>query len=604
MDNIVIIAFNRTGSNAFGQGFQNKERKYFGEIHNSNEFYNSNEFFNIGLKDKEINFECIDIPFHLSGMHQAKQWVHLCKLGFNKLKTVEKGSFKWIVKLSLEPLFGLAQTEKDKQLIKNYLEKEVLPQYKCLYLTRDSFVDKFTSQLMAYGSMIYDSNNYVIGNDKKEVKYNKDFFIKLQESKKMHFGILEHSKITYEYWSDYFSKKIPTYTYSDKIKDITTEWKNVFKEYDGAGDTKFKKLNVGNIQYNVFKEQVKSDIKSFFRIQPATYYNKSMFSSIQEPNFFTPKEVKEVKSNYENLEKIILEEFFEDNPGSSKITCMHIMNIDCNDITHIARVNKDTNELYGHPGEHNDRDFKLFMQTVDVSWFSDVKNIIRKKFNAMGRDGGEKETLSFFNFLFPFETHCDGFHLSPEFSATTRADSGIEEMVKEEQRRSPYIHLHQGLINLEADPHHGTIIFDQWYPMCHFLDHSKDETSTWSTGEAPYRQNMHFYKGDDDNRWGEKIRHYSHSHMDKKDYNKIIEHIYGVNDLDERDDFPYEATYGLTLEKELLFDKPGTLISWDAKKFHKPKPFPRKTYSEFLQNPDRLCLQYESIGDYYTRKDY
>ena len=69
-----------------------------------------------------------------------------------------------------------------------------------------------------------------------------------------------------------------------------------------------------------------------------SYYNQHMYESIQVHDFFTVAEVNEIKNNYIELEEIILEEFFETPRSKAKLSVVHIMNRESNDITSIARI--------------------------------------------------------------------------------------------------------------------------------------------------------------------------------------------------------------------------------------------------------------------------
>lgn len=309
-----------------------------------------------------------------------------------------------------------------------------------------------------------------------------------------------------------------------------------------------------------------------------------MYPSIEVDDFLTRDEVSEITRNYNELEKLILEDFFEEEPDNSKITCLHVMDWDKNSISYITRITGDK-RFIGHGGEASDDDFKLFMALIDTDWIQDTKDLLARRLNQIQRGSSDVITISFFDFFLPFETHSDGFDLSEEIKSSRRSPE-IDLIVEEMKKNASYNFLHQGLINIDADPNHGTIIFDQWYPMSVYCDYSMDNTKRWSTGWGPYKETIQFYKGDEPERYGEHIRNFTHEYMNIEDYNKISEF--------DKIHFPYEASYGLSLEKELLFGQPGKLISWDGKKFHKPKPFPRVSYKEGLQR-NRLCLQYEVI---------
>ena len=592
MSNIIIISFNRTGSNAFGHGLENKERFYVNEITHPALGVRVNKNYKIQpwAYTSEYFGEFYNSPYH---------WVSKVKRRLNYLTNKQKYKNNFICKLNINhinPKF----LEKQKQFIKDFLEKEIFGKYKVIFLHRN-IKSAIISNKIAEVTGVY--------NEYKNNERNKEWestFKTIDIEDASNYLQIEQEKLHLEYWTDYFkSKDIIQYEYKDSMTDMSKEWGDIFKEHNGDGDCKIIKLKSTDAKFD-------SLIFNIRKVWKHSYYNKSIFPSIQVPDFFTPEEVKEVRDNYKEMEKLILEEYFEEEPNTSKITCMHVMDLNSNKIGHIARINSKTGkwntrdgrakwDVSGHDGE-NESDFKLFMSTIDTDWMYDVRELLVKKFNDMGRDSGELVTLSFFDFLFPFETHCDGFHLSPEFSLTKREDPKIKKLFEKEKSENELQHLHQGLINLDAEPHHGTLIFDQWYPMCHFIDYSKEKGSTWTTGNYPYKSSIQFYKGDEPTRWGEPIRNFTNEYMDKEDYDIITEHIKNKKNLHEFDQFSKESGYGLSLEKELLFGQPGTLVSWDAKKFHKTKPFPRKTYEEHVKSSGgRLCLQYECIGDLLKR---
>ena len=107
-----------------------------------------------------------------------------------------------------------------------------------------------------------------------------------------------------------------------------------------------------------------------------SYYNQHMYESIQVPDFFTVAEVNEIKNNYIELEEIILEEFFETPRSKAKLSVVHIMNRESNDITSIARICTVANNYISHEGVE-DPEFKLFMASIDTDWLKDVKILLR-----------------------------------------------------------------------------------------------------------------------------------------------------------------------------------------------------------------------------------
>lgn len=164
-----------------------------------------------------------------------------------------------------------------------------------------------------------------------------------------------------------------------------------------------------------------------------------------------------------------------------------------------------------------------------------------------------------------FETHCDGRDIKDKrlpipdnWDNLTREDWHQEDDVN---------YTRQGLINLDvADPTDGTVMFEQSFPYSVYIDMS------CKFGEMPYNKKnkprIQFLKGDKPYRFGAEIKNFTHKLMNIDDYDEIMEHCF------DESVFPHEATYGLSLEKVLTLDNPGTMYTWDCEKFHKVKPFP------------------------------
>ena len=192
------------------------------------------------------------------------------------------------------------------------------------------------------------------------------------------------------------------------------------------------------------------------------YYNEHMYPSIEVDSFLSESEISEITDRYNELEKLILEEYFEEEPGNAKITCLHVMDWESNAITHTARITGD-NRFLGHGGEADDEEFKLFVASIDTDWIQDTKDLVSKKLNEIERGTSDIITISFFDFFLPFETHSDGFDLSEEIKQSSRS-ADVDSMVEEMKQNANYNFLHQGLINIDADPKHGTVIFDCFSP--------------------------------------------------------------------------------------------------------------------------------------------
>lgn len=164
-----------------------------------------------------------------------------------------------------------------------------------------------------------------------------------------------------------------------------------------------------------------------------------------------------------------------------------------------------------------------------------------------------------------FETHTDGRDVK---NKRLPIPENWNDLKPEDWHQEEHINFtRQGLINLDvADSTDGTVMFEQSFPYSVYIDMSRE------FGEMPYlkkaKPRIQFLKNDEPYRFGAEIKNFTHELMNINDYDEIMEHCF------DESVFPYESTYGLSLEKVLTLDNPGTMYTWDCTRFHKVKPFP------------------------------
>lgn len=306
-----------------------------------------------------------------------------------------------------------------------------------------------------------------------------------------------------------------------------------------------------------------------------------MFESISIPNFFDQEEVTDLIDKWTALEGFLLESRFNTTRDQAKICVMHGGSFyegaqhSPGLITSLAALHEDGTYI---------GDEEIGLAGIYVNWLEEYSLLLQTRLAEHGRPA-QRVRVSIFNFHQGFETHCDSLDMDEIVKHMSRDDPLLNERVKLLVRTARNVPTHQGLINLAAPADHGTTIFDQTFPISVYCDYGKTGESRWSTGWGPYKSTIQFYKGDEPERYGYKIKDFTHEFMPEDQYKQ-------VTSLDSAS-FTKRSSYGLTLEKELLYGKPGNFISWDCTKFHRPKPFKKLPRKEAIKH-NRLCFQYEA----------
>jgi len=304
---------------------------------------------------------------------------------------------------------------------------------------------------------------------------------------------------------------------------------------------------------------------------------ENIYNPLEIEEFFNEKEIEEFKSEWSNLENYLLENLYNTDRSETKLTVCHSAN---GFVTGTTLLNK--------AGQHwGFNEANLLEASIFKEWLKELEDKLKKKLKAIDRKVGAI-TVNIFNFHKSFEVHCDSIDL-PEKLKHMRRGEEVEIEVKRlmsTSKHTSYIPTHQGLININAPSNQGTILFDQSFPISVYCDYGKTGQSNWSTGWGPYKEVIQFYKGDEPERYGYKIKNFTSEAMPIEQYEQIT----SLNKAWKK-----SSAYGLTLDRELLFGNPGKLNSWDRKSFHMPKPMPYLKPAEAFNN-NRLCLQYEAYG--------
>ena len=201
-----------------------------------------------------------------------------------------------------------------------------------------------------------------------------------------------------------------------------------------------------------------------------------------------------------------------------------------------------------------------------------LRHYIKKSFETK-KIKLEVSKLSIHNLHTSLSVHCDGLDLNNRF------DDRPESMQILGTRHFP-VELHdtynQGLITLKNDNDaNGTVIFDQWFP---YSTHILNTTPYFSSDNKTM---IKFYKGEDWNRFGEKIGLATEKEFSNEDWNHLCE-IVRDSDVLDRDTF-----FGLSIDKILFFGNSGTCNVWANKKYH--TSLPNKYWSK-----NRINLQFET----------
>ena len=323
------------------------------------------------------------------------------------------------------------------------------------------------------------------------------------------------------------------------------------------------------------------------------FYNENLYETIQHLDFFSQKDLEYVRSVYYKLyhdvEKICnfdltnsfmrIEEANFKNRGENTIQTAQI-EVRKRD----NHNNKITEKFTIKPGT---QDSTVIVEKYNDMLF-DIIRLLEEKFRAIGRPAKVID-LAFHNFGAALPIHCDGQDIKTNMKrAKRRPMNHPNYIVQQYAPEKPKKYAHQGLINLDARADKATVVFDQWFPYSTYYD----ITNTVGTLDEMKRPVITFSKEDKSNfnRFGEHIRNITGKPFPHDDYLEIA----GKDDLDTfKQIYPVEKLHGLSLSKVCYFGPPGTLISWDNKRYHMARPFSVEG-TNGIGNQNRLMLQYET----------
>ena len=320
--------------------------------------------------------------------------------------------------------------------------------------------------------------------------------------------------------------------------------------------------------------------------------NQPLLPTIKHENFFTAEELKDITDGHWLFKKLLCEKFIEEDPSN-----VHMNEFQPNgfwnknhpdlvrstdfywELVHSEYINLTEGTGGGHGFDVNNvkvhhpdgtKEFVDFLHSIksefnveDFYWHT--RDVLNKNLSRVTDDYHDIQYYALYDLNYVFEVHCDG--RDAKNKKLPRPDSWDDLTPEDWFQEEEWKFTRQGLINLDvADPNDGTVIFDQSFPYCTLMDMSVPLGEMLPTGWAKTR--IQFVKGDEPKRYGTEIRNFTHKVMDEDEYDEIMEHCFDENV------FPHEATYGLSLERILTLDTPGTMYSWDCQKYHKVKPFP------------------------------
>ena len=212
---------------------------------------------------------------------------------------------------------------------------------------------------------------------------------------------------------------------------------------------------------------------------------------------------------------------------------------------------------------------------VDVLW---------KYLTEAGRDmtgSNEFVAVSLYDLDYNgFETHTDSKEVLCKKDERPK-DLDFDSMKPEEWLLDEgYTRTHQGLVPINCtDTNDGTVIFDQTFDYAVYLNMARDPFEDWK--DSFHRKRMvKIGKGDSLERFGSKIENFTNKKMSMKDYKMIM------SNCEDKNEFPIEHGFGLSVDRVCDFHSNGTLFDWDARKFHRTKPVIRK------ETDKRLTLVY------------
>ena len=330
------------------------------------------------------------------------------------------------------------------------------------------------------------------------------------------------------------------------------------------------------------------------------FYNEDLYDSLQQPNFFNDTELKFVTDGYWKLYDEVLnkiEEFDQDTSymrieeanfsrkGTSNVLWSQIVCAIRDKESHNRkkRIQLDFNQ--------GNEEFEFIQKYND--WLKEIIRMMEIKFEEIGRPAKVVD-IAFHNFSSSLKIHCDGQDILQKLKNTSPRPRHHPKYLKQEWDPVEYFkYAHQGLINLDAQPDKATVIFDQWFPFSTYydivnttksLDEMKRPCITWCKDDKGVFE-----------RFGEHVRGLTGKPFSNLDYIQMMKPIANPNAIKLfKENFPKEKLHGLSLNKILYFGHPGTLISWDNKRYHMAKPF-RLQGTDGIGKENRLMLQFETL---------
>ena len=309
--------------------------------------------------------------------------------------------------------------------------------------------------------------------------------------------------------------------------------------------------------------------------------------TIKHNDFFTQSQVNEITDEYWKFHKIFSEEFLNRDPSVVHFNEFQpagfwhkthdtikrktdfewdLVHLEYQDLTNDPDGKLRNTVQPGATPEFIDFLHRIKGQFNIRDYYYFVKNMMDTGIARVCNDFGQIYYFAIYNLNYVFETHTDGRDVKckrdprkENFPHYLKPEDWLQEQTYEFTR--------QGLVNLDvAEPTDGTVTFKQTFPYSVNIDMSVE------LGKMRYEKNnkqtIQFVKGDEPYRFGAEITDFTHKIIDEDEYDQIMEHCFDESVL------PIEETYGLSLDKILTLDNPGTMYSWDCKRFHKVKPYP------------------------------
>jgi len=330
------------------------------------------------------------------------------------------------------------------------------------------------------------------------------------------------------------------------------------------------------------------------------FYNEDIYDSLQYPNFFSEDELKFVTDGYWKLYNDVLDkiEKFDQSTLYMRIEEANFSRKGTPDViwSQIVSAIRDKEQ---HDRKkrvqldfwHENEGFE-FIQKYN-NWLKEIIRIMENRFEQIGRPAKVVD-IAFHNFSSSLKIHCDGQDIFQKLKTKSPRPRHHPKYLRHEYDPVEYFkYAHQGLVNLDAQPDKATIVFDQWFPYSTYYD----IINTVDTLDEMKRPCITWCKDDDGvfERFNEHVRGLTDKPFPTSDYLEMIKPISNPTAIEEfKKDFPIEKLYGLSLNKILYFGKPGTLISWDNKRYHMAKPF-KLQGNNGIGKQNRLMLQFETL---------